>query len=645
MISKRSAAAAQTARDPFQFRNVLQCIFALSLLCLAAPVWSDEENITSSHGYSFFGDLKYPADYTHFDYVNPDAPKGGEISVGFVGSLDSMNPYNGKGRAHLFSIYHYESLLGEAPSQAAVPADVTGEYYCLICKSLEYPQSKDWVIFHMRPEATFSDGTPVTAHDVVFSFNLMLEQGLPSYASAVSKLVPKFEALDDHRVKFYFADGVSRRSLVETVGSAPIWSKAWFEQTGTQLSDTWTTVPLGSGPYIMESADLSRRIVLKRREDYWGKDLPFNVGRNNFDRIRLEIFSDAAAAFEGFKAGEFTFRIENESRKWAVAYDFPKVRDGFIVKELVADGAPPSPSGIVFNLASAPFKDKRVREALTLAFNFEWTNESLQSGLFRQRSSFTENSPVMARGVPQGVERELLTSLGDLVPADMLSAEPRMPHTSSAARVFDRRNARKAMKLLDEAGYKVGPDGLRRTPDGQPFKLSFLFSAASSPTGKAVMENFVANVAKLGVDISLDVVDTAQYTKRERDRDYDLVYDGYSTFLAAGGGLAQRFGSEDAAYSLFNPAGLASPLVDAIIDNAMNAETLAGEQAALQALDRALRYELIMIPLWYKPEHWVAYYDQYRHPEAMPPYALGHLDFWWYDAAAHDRLVAAGALR
>jgi len=644
-MTRSRALARRTSQNPLlSFGFVCLSFVLMSAIMVRAEDAAPDEVIVS-HGYSFYGDLTYPADFPHFAYVNPDAPKGGEVSMPFVGSLDSLNPYNGRGRAHLFSIMHYESLLGEAPSQVAVPADVYAELYCLLCERLEYPVSKEWVIFYMRPEARFSDGSPVTAHDVAFSFELITTQGLPSYAQAVSQRVPEIEVIDDYTIKFYFQEGISRRSLVEVVGGVPVWSKAWFEETGIQLSETWTQPPLGSGPYIITEHDLSRRIVLERRDDYWGKDLAFNVGRNNFDRIRLEIFSDNAAAFEAFKAGEYTMRVEGDSRRWATGYDFPKLRDGHVIKAELPDGAPPGATGIVFNLGRTVFQDKRVRDAIALAYNFEWTNESLQYGLFRQRTSFSENSPVMAVGVPEGTELEFLKSLGDLVPPDMLTSQVRMPHTSDPDRLFDRRNAREAMRLLDEAGYKVGADGMRTTPDGQPFQLSFLFSAASSATGKAIMENFISNVQKLGVGIRLDEVDTAQYTKRERDRDYDLVFDSYSPFLGTGTGLPQQFGSEAAEFSLFNPAGLASPLIDEIMDRSLNATRLEEEQAALRALDRALRHEFFMIPLWYKQDHWVAYYNQYEHPETIPPYALGHLDFWWYNADKAAALRSAGALR
>ncbi|NQX74027.1 MAG: ABC transporter substrate-binding protein [Epibacterium sp.] len=617
---------------------------AAALALMIGQARSDTAEMVSSHGYSFYGDLKYPADYAHFDYVNPNAPKGGEISIAFVGSLDSMNPYSGKGRAHLFSIYPYESLLGDAPSTSA-PADVYGEQYCLLCERLEYPADKPWVIFHMRPEARFSDGTPVTAHDVAFSHNLFLDQGLKSYADAVRKRIPMVEVIDDHTLKFYFADGISRRSLIDQVGGVPTFSKKWFDETGQKLNETWIEGPPGSGPYVIDEIDLSRRIVLRRDPNYWGKDLAFNVGRNNFDTIRLEIFADDTASFEGFKAGEYTFRSESDSRKWATAYDFPKVREGWVKQEALPNGSPPTPSGIVFNLASEPFKDVRVRQALALMFNFEWTNESLLNNLFARRVSYTQSTPLMAMETPSGAELEFLQSLGDLVPAQMLETPVHVPETSNAARLFDRRKARAAAKLLDEAGYGVNGEGKRLTPDGQPFTLEFLFSSASSPTTSAVMENYVANLQAIGIEVVFDAVDTAQYTARERKRDYDLVVDSYASFLGAGTGLMQRFGSEAAEFSLFNPAGLASPLIDTIIEAALAATTREEEEAILTALDRALRYEFILIPLWYNPDHWVAYYDEFEHPAEIPPYGLGYLDFWWWNADKAAALRDAGVLR
>jgi microcin C transport system substrate-binding protein len=646
-ISHMSQSKTPTKAKTVDLRPVFWTLGVLALVVgsLMASTLRAEEKTITTHGYSFYGNLTYPADFTHFDYVNPDAPKGGEIALGTVGTFDSMHPYTRKGRAGALSSVMYESLLGEGVNSTGAPADVYGEYYGLLAESLEYDGGRNWVIFNMRPEARFSDGSPVTAHDIEFSHNLLLDEGLKSYADAVRKRIPKVEVLNDHAIKFYFTEGISRRSLIDQVGFVPAWSKKWYKETGAKLNESRLEVSPGSGPYVIEAVDVNRRVMYKRNFDYWGKDLPINVGRNNFDIIRIEYFGDATAAFEAFKAGEFTIRVENDSKKWASSYGFPKVDNGQIARKSLPDGSPPTPSGIVFNLGKEVLKDKRVRQAIALAYNFEWTNESLQYGLFKQRASFTQDTPLMAKDLPTGAELEFLKGFGDLV-ADEIYSEPAvLPHTSNPARLLDRRNVRKASKLLDDAGWFVDSNGIRRNAAGEVLTINFLFNSSSPSTLSGVMENFVSNVKALGVDISLEKVDSSQYTSRERDRDYDLVYDSYGAFLGTGTGLSQRYGSESAEFSLFNPAGLASPLVDAIIEESLQATTREDEVVAMTALDRVLRHEFIMIPLWYKADHWVAYYDQYGHPENLPAYALGYLDFWWYDADKAAALRDAGALR
>lgn len=641
----QSQARVKAARDKYAMWGALGVLGLIITLALTSMARADaHEVIVESHGFSFYGDLKYPEDFSHFDYVNPDAPKGGEIALGTVGTFDSLNPYSRKGRGAALSSVMYESLFVEGVNGALAPADAYGESYGLLAERVEYDEGKNWAIFHMRPEAKFSDGSPVTAYDIEFSHNLLLDQGLKSYADAVRKRIPKVEVLSDHSIKFYFAEGISRRSLIDQVGGVPAWSKKWYEETGARLDESRLITSPGSGPYMLDSFDVNRRVVYKRNPDYWGNDLPVNVGRNNFDKIRIEYFGDSEAAFQGFLAGEFTYRTENDSKKWATGYTSPKVLSGAIVKEELPDGAPATPSGIVFNLNSPVFADKRVREAVTLAYNFEWTNASLQYGLFEHRASFSQGTPVMANGLPEGAELAFLQSLGDVVPPDLLTQEARLPHTSNEARLFDRRNARKAMALLDDAGWAVGDDGIRRK-DGQTLKINFLFNSASPDTLSGAMENFVSNVGKLGIDITLEKVDASQYTSRERDRDYDLVYDQYPAILGVGTGFRQFFGSEASEFSLFNPAGLASPMIDAIIEAALAAKTQEEEDTSVMALDRALRYEMIMIPMWYKPTHWTAYYDMFEHPDTLPPYALGQLDFWWYNEDKAAALKASGALR
>ncbi|MEM9717576.1 MAG: ABC transporter substrate-binding protein, partial [Pseudomonadota bacterium] len=326
MHARTRAKAARTGTLGPAKRLVLATIAGLSIAALFAHNTLAEENIVKSHGYSFYGDLTYPADYTHFSYVNPNAPKGGEISLALSGTFDSMNPYSRKGRAAALSTVMYESLLGEQLAGAgSLPADAFGELYGLVAHTVEYPESKDWVIFHMRPEARFSDGTPVTAHDVYFSHNLLLDEGLKSYANAVRQRIPSAEVIDDHTIKFNFTPGISRRTLVEVVGSVPIWSKKWYEETGAKLDESRLEISPGSGPYMLdlESFDVNRSVTFVRNPDYWGWDLPINKGRHNFDRIRTEYFADSTAAFEAFKAGEVTYRTEADPKKWATGYEFP----------------------------------------------------------------------------------------------------------------------------------------------------------------------------------------------------------------------------------------------------------------------------------------------------------------------------------
>lgn len=637
--------AAEMPVVPMLARWLIAAAMALALMLAAQQGRAQEDKIVKSHGYSYFGDLTYPADYPHFDYVNPDAPKGGEISLWAPGTFDSMNPYSRKGRAGRYSWMMYESLLGDAPTGGGMPADVYGESYGLLAERLEYDEGKTWVIFYMRAEAVFSDGAPVTAHDVVFSHNLLIEQGLPSYGQAVKKRVLSAEALDDHTVKFTFAEGISRRSLIDQVGGVPVYSKAWYDKTGARLDEPRLETSPGSGPYMIDSYDVNRRIVYKRNPDYWGRNLAINKGRHNFDRIRIEYFADDSAAFEAFKAGEYTFRQEGNSKQWATGYAFPGVKKGWVEKVELPDGTPPTPTGIIFNLGREVLKDRRVREAITLGYNFEWTNESLQFGLFKQRHSFVQGAPHEATGLPQGKERALLEILGDLVPQEILDEPAVVAHTSSPKREIDRRNLRTAMALLDDAGWDVGDDGMRRNAKGELLKLNFPIPTSSSATLGAFVDIFMQNLRRMGLDATVEKVDPAQYTLRERDRDYDLVFDSYVAFLDTGTGLHQRYGSEEAAFSLFNPAGLASPLVDKIIDISLETETREDRDVALMALDRVLRWEKFMIPVWFNDSTWVAYFAQYEHPDPLPRYALGELDFWWFNAEKAAKLKAVGALR
>ena len=607
----------------------------MGLCMIFAVLWATTalaEETIKSHGYSTFGEFKYEPGFEHLDYVNPDAPKGGEISIWAQGTFDSFNPYSSKGRAGVLSTIGYESLL-------VGTADEISAEYCLLCERVEYPESEDWVIFHMRKDAKFSDGTPVTAHDVVFSHYLLLEQGLPSYAAAVKLLIPTAEALDDYTVKFTFAPDVPRKNLINQAGGVPVWSKAWYEETGTRLDETTLEISPGSGPYVLDSYDINRRIVYKRNPDYWGKDLPLNVGRNNFDTIRVEYFADSQAAMEAFKAGEYTFRQETSSLSWATAYDFPAAEKGWVKLEELEDGTLPGATGFVFNLRREKFQDPRVREALGLMYNFTWTNESLQYGLFQQRESFWQGSELEAKGVPEGVELALLESVKNLIDPAILTEPVVVPH-SSGDRQMDRGNLRRASALLEEAGWIVGDDGVRRK-NGEKLELEFL---GVSPTLDRIVMPYIENLKQLGVAARYNRVDPSQYTTRERAFDWDMILDGYTVGLEEGIGLGQRFGS-DGLNDSFNIAGYSSDAVDQLIKVVVDAESYDEMATAVRAIDRIMRTERFIVPTWYLGKHWVAYYDMFEHPEEMPPYSLGHLDFWWFNADKAAELKAVGALR
>ncbi len=602
-------------------------------ICLAvATSLPASADVITAHGISTFGELKYGADFQHLDYVNPDAPKGGEISLWGFGSFDSMHPYSTKGRSGQYSSIFFESLLEGS-------SDEPDSVYGLVAESLEYPEDRSEVIFNMRPEARFSDGSPLTAADVVFSYEVLRDKGLPSFRAVIEKQIESAEALGPHRVKFTFKDGVPTRDLPQTVGGLPIFSKAYYETSGADFEESTLTPAIGSGPYVLESIDVGQQIIYKRNPDYWGKDLPINKGRHNFDTIRIEYFADYNSAFEGFKAGTYTFRSEASSKIWATAYDFPAIEKGWAVKDTPPDGTLASGQSFLFNLRRERFQDIRVRKAIGMMFNFEWSNKTLFYGIYARMQSFWENSYLKASGTPQAGELAFLTPLADILPQGVLDSPAVTPPISSE-RQLDRKKLRAASALLDEAGWPVGDDGMRRNATGDTLKLEFLNDSQSFDR---VINPFVENLRKLGVDAVHTRVDNAQATERERNFDFDIVTGNFRTSLTSGAGLKQYFGSETADISIFNLAGYKSEAADRLIENVIAAEDRETLNDATRALDRVLRAEVFWVPQWFRNTHNIAYYDMYRYPDTLPPYALGVLDFWWFDQDAYARLKAEGA--
>ncbi|WP_281984449.1 extracellular solute-binding protein [Thalassorhabdomicrobium marinisediminis] len=608
-------------------------------LALGMATWAgaqEAKTVITSHGYTNFGDLKYGPDMAHLDYVNPDAPKGGEISVWARGTFDTFNNYTREGAAAAGTGLMYESIMTST-------ADDPYGLYCYMCTTIEYPESKDWVIFNLREDMTFADGTPITAEDIAFTHNLFMTQGLPEYVNVVSEYLDGTEVLGPYRVKYLFTEDAPRRDVIGIAGGQTVFSKAWFEETGARLDKSTDEPFLGSGAYVLGSFDTNRNVIYQRDPDWWGADHPMNIGQANFDTIRYEYFADGAAAFEAFKAGEYTFRQENSSLQWATGYTFPAVEKGWVNVEELPDGSIGSAQAFIFNMRDPKFQDPLVREAIRLMFNFEWSNETLFYGLYDRVESVWQNSDLQARGTPGEGELALLQPLVDegLLDASILTDEAVLPPTSDPARPTDRGNLRRASALLDEAGWIAGSDGIRRK-DGEVLSIEFL---QTSPSFDRIVNPYIENLRRLGVQAKLDRVDFAQYVDRlQAPVDFDFINHTMTQGYEPGIGLRQWFGSETAADSSRNLMGIEDEAVDRLITAIIDATTLEEMTAATHALDRVLRAMGFWVPQWYKSVHTVAYYDMYDYPDPLPPFSLGNLSFWWYDAERAEELKAAGAL-
>ncbi|MBB5721008.1 microcin C transport system substrate-binding protein [Loktanella ponticola] len=605
----------------------------VGMMLLAGKAFA-QDNVTVSHAYNEYGDIKYPADFAHLDYVNPDAPLGGEISISASGTFDSMNPFATlEGTPGALSSIVWERLM-------TATSDEVGTMYCLVCETLEYPDDQSWVIFNLRKDVAFSDGRPMTAEDVIFTHELMREQSTPSFRQGIVALVDTYEALDDYTVKFTFNPDAPTRGRIIQMANALVMQKAWFEETGARMDQSGLEASPGTAEYVTASVDPGRQIIYERNADYWGKDLPINVGRGNFDSIRIEYFADTSAAFEAFKAGEFTFRTETSSINWATSYDFPAIENEWVVRQEFEDGTLPAATGFVFNLRDPKFADRRVRQAIGLVYNFTWTNDNLQYGLFQQRESFWENDRLKAAGLPTGRELEILEALGDKIDPEILTTEAVMPHRSGD-RPLDRGNLRAALALMEEAGWVTGDDGLLRNADGKTLDVEFLETRQSFDR---IINPYIENLKRLGVNITYNRVDPAQYQARTQDNDFEMLFGYWVNGLQEGTGFSQKFGCEDKD-DVFNPAGYCSEAIDAIGDQIAAADDYDEMAALVRAADRIMRHEYFIVPIWYLGKNWAAYFDMYEHPENLPEFGLGHLDYWWFNDEKFEALKSAGALR
>lgn len=597
----------------------------------AATRGADE---TESHGISAFGDLKYPAGFRHFDYVDPEAPKGGVFSQVGVNrqfnqnflTFNSLNSYILKGDAAQGMELTFASLMVRAE-------DEPDAMYGLTARAVRISHDKLTYQFLLRPEARFHDGTKLTAHDVAFSLTTLKEKGHPIILQMLRDMVGA-EAVDDSTVVVRFAPKRARDVPLFAAG-LPIFSRAYYATR--PFEESTLDAPLGSGPYRVGRLSAGRFIEYERVKDWWGADLPVARGQNNFDLVRYEYYRDREVAFEGFTAKNYLFREEFTSRVWATRYDFPAIRDGRVKREVLPDQTPSGAQGWFINTRREKFKDRRVREALISAFDFEWTNQSIMYGLYQRTQSVFQNSDLMAQGRPSAEEVALLEPFRGSVP-DEVFGEAFVPPVSDGSGQ-DRGLLRKATQLLQEAGLPV-KDGKRLTIRGEPFTIEFLTDETVSQPHHML---FIKNLKSLGIEAELRIVDPVQFRARVDDFDFDITVQRFGFSATPGDSLRTFFSSQAAALKgSQNLAGIAEPAIDALIDRIVAADNRRDLTTACRALDRVLRAGRYWIPHWYKPAHWIAYWDVFDRPAVKPRYARGIPETWWYDAKKASKIEQPG---
>jgi microcin C transport system substrate-binding protein len=610
-------------------RNVLTIAAAGAGTALIAPHALAQAD-TESHGMSSFGDLKYPPGFRHFDYVNPNAPKGGTFVHTASSWAYNQNPTT-------FNTMNTLVLRGDAPpaldgifARLMVSAgDEPDSLYGLVAEKVRISADGLLYRFSLRDIATFHDGTKITAEDVAWSVMTLKEKGHP-LIRVVLRDVAGAEAEDARTVAIRFAPGRSR-SLPLTAAGLPILSKAWYANRDFEASTM--DVPLGSAAYRVGRFEAGRFIEYERVRDWWGAGLPVSVGQDNFDIVRLEFFRDRDVAFEGFKSRTYAFREEFTSRTWATQYDFPAAKDGRVVRREVADETPSGAQGWFINTRREKFAHPKLREALGLAFDFEWTNKNVMFDSYRRTHSFFQNSPMMATGKPAGDELALLEAFRGKVPEEVFG-EPYVPPVSNGSGQ-DRNLLRQATALLREAGF-VLRDNRLLDAQGRPMTVEFLDFDNSL---ERHTQPFVANLRRLGIEATIRRVDSAQYQSRLKDYDFDLTIRRYSLSMTPGESMRTFFGSASGRQpGSQNLAGIADPVVDALVDKALAANTRADLVTTCRALDRVLRSGRYWVPNWYKASHWLAYWDQFGFPDTKPKYARGVPATWWFDPAKAARI-------
>ena len=603
-------------------RRGILATFLAALIALPVAASADEQ-IIKTHALSLVGDPKYPEGFDHLDFADPDAPKGGVLRLSAFGGFDSLNAYIPKGNPAGAASMAIETLMDQHRGEPSTE-------YGLLAESVEHPTDHSWVIFNLRPEARFHDGSPVTAEDVAFSFETLRDEGQPFYRYYYRN-VTEAQVLDERRIKFVFSES-GNRELPQIMGQLPVFSQAYWADR--EFGATTLDPPLGSGPYRVAAVEPNRRVVLERVDDYWGKDLGINRGRYNYDRVQFEYFADRTAVLEAFKGYVYDYRLENSSKDWAKAYNFPAVKRGDVIVETVPHKRPTGMQGFIYNLRRPIFEDPALREALTYAFDFEWANDNLFYGQYERTESFFSNTELASDGLPSEAELELLEPLRGQIP-DEVFTEAYVPPSTADGSVRD--NLGKAFKILRDAGYKFENKKLF-TPEGEPVSFEILLA---DPQFERIVLPFVQNLQRIGVDATVRTVDTAQYQNRMRDFDFDMIVGSYPQSNSPGNEQRDFFGSEAAERpGSRNLAGIRSEAIDKLIDHVIFAENREALITATRALDRVLLHSFIVIPQWHISADRIAYWDKFVRPEKDPAYGVDVFS-WWIEPDKAARLAEA----
>ena len=582
-----------------------------------------------AHAFAVRGSPKYAADFTHFDYFRPDAPKGGAIVLSEPGTFDSLNPFILKG-VPADMVAPGENIEPGATVDTLMVGsqDEPATAYALIAKSITVPEDRSWAEFDIDPRARFHDGTPITAEDVVWTFNTLMTEGHPTWRLRFGD-VEKAEVRGPLTVRFSFKTGETFQ-LPYMVAGLPVLSKAYYSKV--KFDETTMEPPLGSGPYKITKVDPGKSITMERVKDYWAKDLPVNRGRFNFDSVRTDYYRDLTIWTEALKAGQYDLKTENSSKDWATAYDTPAVTAGQLVKEAIPSEAPQMAQAFGLNLRRPLFQDRRVRLALSYGLDFEWMNRTLFYSTYTRARSYFPNSQLAATGLPTKDELALLEPYRGKIPDEVFTTEYQPPKTDGSGNL--RANLGAALKLLGEAGWSVNNNQLV-DKEGKPFSFEILLADASF---ERIALPYAQNLKRLGIDARVRTIDPSQYQHRLEDFDFDMTWAIFAQSMSPGHELRDYFGSASADQrGGLNVMGIKDPAIDKLIEPVIAAPDEASLLTRTHALDRVLQWEAYSIPLWYRPDNRVVHWNIFGHPDRFPPYLSSTIDIvfsgWWYDPA------------